>query len=52
VDYLDDNPVPVASFTSKVSSYPMHWVLPSESASGSWPAGSDHIKIVAETRTP
>jgi hypothetical protein len=41
--YLDGNLV--GSFTHEVSSYPMHWVLQSESASGSRPTGSGHIKI-------
>ena len=41
--YLDGNLV--GSFTKKVSSYPMHWVLQSESASSSRPTGSGHIKI-------
>jgi hypothetical protein len=35
----------VGSFTQQVSTYPMHWVLQSESASSSRPAGSGHIKI-------
>ena len=41
--YLDGTLV--GSFTKKVSGYPMHWVLQSESGSGSRPAGSGHIKI-------
>lgn len=41
--YLDGTLV--GSFTTKVSSYPMHWVLQSESASSSRPAGSGHIQI-------
>ena len=41
--YLDGSPA--GSFTYEVSSYPMHWVLQSESASDSRPTGSGHIKI-------
>jgi hypothetical protein len=41
--YLDSTLV--GSFSTKVSGYPMHWVLQSESASGSRPTGSGHIKI-------
>jgi hypothetical protein len=41
--YLDGNPI--GTFTTKVSSYPMHWVLQSESGSSSRPTGSGHIKI-------
>jgi Glycosyl hydrolases family 16/Fibronectin type III domain len=41
--YLDDTLI--GTFTTKVSGYPMHWVLQSESAGGSRPSGSGHIKI-------
>jgi beta-glucanase (GH16 family) len=41
--YLDSTLV--GTFTYKVSNYPMHWVLQSESASDSRPTGSGHIKI-------
>jgi hypothetical protein len=41
--YLDGHLVD--TFTNAVSSYPMHWVLQSESGSSSRPTGSGHIKI-------
>jgi hypothetical protein len=41
--YLDGTLV--GSFTQQVSTYPMHWVLQSESASNSRPTGSGHIEI-------
>ena len=41
--YLDG--VAFKTFTKKVPSLPMHWVLQSESGSSSRPTGSGHIKI-------
>jgi len=41
--YLDGNMV--GSFTYKIPSLPMHWVLQSESGSQDRPTGSGHIKI-------
>lgn len=41
--YLDGSLV--GNFATDVSSYPMHWVLQSESSFGARPTGAGHIKI-------
>lgn len=44
VKYFLDNRL-VGTSTTKVSSFPMHWVLQAETAYGAVPSTSGHVKI-------